>query len=471
MKQKLRRDLSANTLQLILTQVFGLGIFYILSTSLDKAAFGRVNLVLAILLAAFNILSMGIDQLIIKKVASGNDAGKMVSLYLYHVLFTGLTFYGILLLGKVLFSQANTTYSLLLLIGIGKLMIFCSTPFKQVSSGLERFKVVAYMSVGSNLARCAALLVLALLHLVSLQAIVVIFIAGDVLEFLACVLLFKYHVKVPLTAAFSKMAYLQLLREALPQTGVVIITSALARFDWVFIGLTLSAIKLAEYSFAYKVFEVSTLPLLAIAPLLIPRFTKLFQNSDASTAKLNVLIKTEIMIAALVGLLLNVCWAPLIDVLTGGKYGAVNVRTIFLLALCMPLLYVNNFLWTIFFAKGQLKMILHSFVITLVVNVLANVILIPLYNNEGAALAFLLSCLAQTVFYLKKNQLASLANIPYMLLVCVSCALGAGFITTRFIANVWLALPVSVVIYVLLLILTRQIKADYRNVIGMIISG
>jgi O-antigen/teichoic acid export membrane protein len=471
MKKKLSHDLSANALQLVLNQVFGLVIFYVLSTGLDKASFGQLNLALAVLLAAFNILSMGIDQLIIKRVASGHDAGETLTLYLYHVLFTGLLFYGVLIAGKLLFAQATGTYSLLLLIGIGKLMIYCSTPFKQVTSGLERFKVLAYMLVISNLARCICLLVFALMHVVSLRNIVIIFVAGDVLELMLSVLLFRYAIKVPLSFKWDRTKYLALLKEALPQTGVVVITSALARFDWVFIGLTLSAIKLAEYSFAYKVFEMSTLPLLAIAPLLIPRFTKLFGQEGAEVNKLPTLIRTEIMIAALVGLVLNICWAPLIDWMTAGKYGTVNSLTILLLSLCMPLLYVNNFLWTIYFAKGQLKMILHSFIFTLVVNVAGDVLLIPLYGNDGAAFAFLLSCLGQTCFYLQKNTIRSLNAIPYVLLICTGCALLSGFLAERFVPNVWLALPAAVLLYLALLLLTRQLKASHREEMHLLLRA
>jgi O-antigen/teichoic acid export membrane protein len=469
MKKKLSRDLSANALQLILNQVFGLVIFYVLSTGLDKTSFGQLNLALAVLLAAFNILSLGIDQLIIKRIASGHNVGDTLSLYLYHVLFTGLLFYGVLIAGKLLFAQAAGTYSMLLLIGIGKLMIFFSTPFKQVVSGMELFKVLAYMLVVSNLVRCVCLLVFALQQMITLQNIVIIFIVGDILEFLLCILLFKYAIRAPISFKWDKTGYIKLLREAMPQTGVVMITSALARFDWVFIGITLSAIKLAEYSFAYKVFEMSTLPLLAIAPLLIPRFTKLFQQGSGEGKNLQLLIRTEIIIAAFVGLVLNVCWAPLIDGLTGGKYGEVNRVTIFLLSLCMPLLYVNNFLWTIYFAKGQLKMILHSFIITLIVNVGGDLLLIPLYQNEGAAFAFLLSCLAQVIFYLRQNEIGSLKVIPYTLLICTGCAVVSGFLVRFLVTNAWIAMPLSVLIYVILSVITRQIKAGYGKELSLLL--
>ena len=464
MASKLAHNLSANALQLILNQLTGLIIFYILSTSLNKTDFGRLNLALAVLLAVFNILSLGIDQLIIKKIASGGHLQQTLSLYIGHVLIAGVTFYGAALAGKLFFAYPGGIYNLILLVGIGKLLIFFSTPFKQAANGLEKFKLMAYMLVVSNLVRCIALLVFALLHTISLQLIVIAFITGDCIELLLCVYLFKRNIKTTLPLKWNKPGYINLIKEALPQAGVVVITSALTRFDWIFIGFTLSAIKLAEYSFAYKVFEIATLPMLSIAPLLIPRFTKFFMQENADISGLKFLIRIEIVIAVFIALLINMCWAPVIDYLTAGKYGVINVKTIFILSLCMPLLYINNFLWTIYFAKGQLKLILHSFIIALLINVLGDVILIPLYKNEGAAFAFLLSCLAQTLFYLKKNDVAQFNTIWQSLVICTGCALFSGFFAQAFLSNNGWATPLAALFYLVLLIATVQLKfTDRKN--------
>lgn len=458
---KLGRNLSLNAIQLILNQLFGLVIFYLLSAGLAKADFGKLNLVLAILLAVFNILSLGIDQLVVKKIASGADIQSTLSLYSFHVLLTGLSFYGVLLICKLLFP-ATDTYCLILFIGAGKLMIYLSTPFKQVASGMEQFKLVAYMSVVSNLVRCICLLFFAVLHSISLKVTLIIFIAGDLGEFLACVYLFRATVGSGLMLKWDKPGYVKLLREALPQTGVVVITSTLARFDWIFIGFIVSAIKLAEYSFAYKVFEMATFPMLAIAPLLLPRFTKLFRQQQIVPADLKFLIRIELIIATLSSLLLNICWSPLIDLVTSGKYGTVNVKTIFILSLCMPLLYLNNFLWTINFAQGRLKMIFHSFLLTLMVNVAGDLILIPLYHNEGAAFAFLLSCLAQVIFYLWKNEIEELNTIYWNLIVCTGCAVLSGYLAIVLMLAPVMELLFSVLFFIILLFVTRQIRLNDR---------
>jgi len=452
------KNLSANALQLVANNVFGFVIFYVLSTGLNKTDFGRLNLALAVLLAAFNILSCGIDQLIVKKIAADDDRQSALSLYIIHTLITGTVFYALLLLGYVLLPDKTSVYQLLLLIGIGKLMIYLSTPYKQAANGLEKFTLMAWLSVISNFVRCVCLLICLTLYKFDLHTIVTIFIAGDVLEFVLGLILFRRSAGVPIVLKWNRANYFKLVKEALPQIGVVIITSSLARFDWIFIGFMLSAIKLAEYSFAYKVFEIALLPLSAIAPLLIPRFTKMFKQGDIDIAGMKFLIGTEAIIAGFSVLSINIYWSPAIDWITHGKYGAVNQHAIFFLSLCLPLLYLENFLWTIFFAQGRLKIILHAFMITLAVNVLGDVILIPRYQNEGAALAFLLACIAQILYYLGKNNIAGLRGVWQPVLTCTICAVVAGLAAQLIAGDNWLVIPVAIVFYGGLLLITGQIN-------------
>lgn len=469
MRRKFVINLSVNTLQLIVNQLFGLVIFYILSTGLDKNNFGQINLALALLLAAFNILSFGIDQVIVKKIAGGDDPQFMLSLYLGHVLLTGTVFYGLILMGRGLFPTAINAYDVILLIGIGKLMIFFSTPFKQSAIGLERFKLLGYLSVISNIARACGLAVLALLHHITLHSVIIVFIGGDVLELVAGGCLFRRATGLSPAIRWNKGAYYSLLKESLPQLGVVVITSALSRFDWIFIGIVVSAASLADYSFAYKVFELSTFPLLAIAPLLIPLFTRLFKSTDSPKIDLKLLVRIEMVIAAFTIVLLNSCWSPVIDSITAGKYGAVNAHTIFLLSLCIPLLYITNFFWTINFAKGRLKLILTAFIITFSVNVTGDIILIPLYKNEGAAIAYLIGYLAQTIFFIVKNDVEDLRKISYPLLLCTVCACLSVFGAKTLFTPTWAEVVAAVLFYLFALVITMQVKAgDWKAFKGLL---
>ncbi|MBS1528921.1 MAG: oligosaccharide flippase family protein [Bacteroidetes bacterium] len=324
MRTRFYSHLSANTIQLVVNQLFGLVIFYFLSAGLDKTSFGNINFALALLLATFNILSFGIDQVAVRKIAAGENAQFILSLYLIHVLITGLAFYVILIATNSLFPSTLRTYDLLLLIAAGKLAIYFSTPFKQSAIGMERFRLLAEMSVISNIVRGVCLAILAYKHQITLQNVIYTFAGGDVLELISAYFIFKNATGMPSATRWNRTAYAALVKESLPQLGVVVITSALARFDWLFIGIFVSAIKLAEYSFAYKVFELSTLPLLAVAPVLIPRFTKMFKEGKPDMPLLRKLMKAELAVALFTVVVLNVCWSPVIDQVTNGKYGAVN---------------------------------------------------------------------------------------------------------------------------------------------------
>jgi len=351
-KNRFFRNVSVNTFQLIINQLFGLAIFYALSKGLDKNIFGQINWSLAVLLTVFGMLTFGIDQVIVKKIAAGYNRSSLFSAYLIHVLVSGTIFYCLLLLSWLLFPKFLSQETILLFIGIGKLAIFFSTPFKQLASGLEKFNTLMYMSIVSNIVRGTAVCILLLMDRLTLTSTLFIFIIGDLTELFVCIFLSRHLLQRPFRVQWNKRKQVLLLKESLPQTGVVFFTAIMSRFDWILVGLLISSARLAEYSFAYKIFEVSTLPLLIIAPIMIPLFTRL-QKKSGNIGNLLFFLEWQVIIASLVALLLNICWTPLIDFLTDGKYGMVNARTIFILSASMPLLYFSNFLWTIQFAKRK----------------------------------------------------------------------------------------------------------------------
>src|ERR1019366_8705737 len=98
-----------------------------------------------------------IDQVAVKKIAAGQSTELILSIYLTHVLLSGGLFYGILLTINFFLPGFHNHY-LLLFIGIGKLMIFFSTPFKQLANGLEKFRLLLYMTVCSNIVRSISLI-------------------------------------------------------------------------------------------------------------------------------------------------------------------------------------------------------------------------------------------------------------------------------------------------------------------------
>jgi len=465
MNRKFLHDISATSLQVVINQLFGFAIFYILSISFSKNIFGEINWSLAVLLAAFSILSIGIDQIIIKKIAAGEDAKLMLSLYFFHVIVSGLLFYLFLLIINFFFPAIFLKHYLLLFFAIGKLMIFFASPFKQLANGLEKYKSLFYMSVCSNIIRGTALVMLSFFSMLNILTVIIIFIAGDVAELLLSLFITKKNLKVFLTRHWNKKSYFNLIKESLPQAGVVIFTSAIARFDWIFLGILATDVALADYSFAFRVFEVSTLPLLIVAPVLIPRFTKVFQSkNDSSKSTFNdffALLKFEIIIASLLALLLNILWVPGIDFITHGKYGSVNRYTIFILSLSMPFIYANNFLWSINFAQSRLKMIFRIFFITFFINVTGDIILIPFFSGEGAAFAYFLAIVIQFILFWEKTDLPELRKNKFIFLIPIAAIAGTALSLFIF-EQVWLILIMSLFFFFFLLFFMKLLdKKDW----------
>jgi len=462
MRRKFLHDISANSLQVIISQVCGLVIFYVLSLYFSKNDFGEINWSLAVLLTSFGILSLGIDQVMVQKIAAGEDPQKILSIYLFHVITGGMIFYLLLLIIVFFFPAFQQNHRLLLFLGIGKLMIFFASPFKQLANGLEKFKVLFIMSVSSNIVRAAALLFFAFFSSLNLTTVIIIFITGDFTELLISYFITKKVLRISFSNQWTTKNYFSLVKTSLPQAGVVVFASAIARFDWIFLGILASNIALAEYSFAYKVFEVATLPLLVIAPLLVPRFTKLFHgdtkiNRSGKINDLLALLRFEIIAASLIALVLNILWVPVIDLITQGKYGTVNRYTILILSACLPFIFANNFLWSVHFSQRRLKMIFYVFLISFLVNIAGNIILIPLFFGEGAAFAYLVTILLQFLMFRAKTSFIHLRQ-NLIFVTCPAITLISGYLSYHTFHNTLWQLVSALFIFFLGLIFTRLIR-------------
>jgi O-antigen/teichoic acid export membrane protein len=178
---------------------------------------------------------------------------------------------------------------------------------------------------------------------------------------------------------------------------------------------------------------------------------------------LSVLLRFEMIIASLVGLLLNILWIPVIDFMTHGKYGAVNKYTILILSVTMPFLYANNLLWTIAFTKGYLKKIFYIFLITFLINVIGDIILIPLYHGEGAALAYLIAISIQFILFWLQTDVTKLKKSGHSILLCPLLF----FTRQTFLYSIAL---MSVFFFFILLILTGQLRFSDRQIFKRLIN-
>ena len=466
MTRKLLNDVSASALQVIINQVLGVSVFLLTSLYLPKDVYGELNWSYAVLMFITTVLSLRLEQIVVKRAAVDQDTPVIMTLYMIHVLLSGVMFYLVLLFLSYIFPSFFTVHSFLLLLGISQLLAFFSTPFKSVANGKERFGYLAVMSSTAILIRAIGLLIIVIFFQLSIQWVLGLFIASSLIELIVCYYLVANRMQINLITRIRITDYVHLLKESLPQIGVAVLMAGISRMDWILLGFFSTASLTADYSFAYRVYELSPLPLLIIAPVLLSRFSKFFFNNTEEQLllkkkeKLILLLRCEMIVATLIPLILNIIWVPLIDTITGNKYGTVNQSTFLILSCCIPFQYINNMLWSVHFAQNRLKLILRITLITFLIILAGDLLFIPLYNVKGAALVYLSAMVIEYINYMRSSALSKISATWQSLLICFIAAVGSGLAASYLFGNVLWRLAFALSLFVLLLLATRQLRIN-----------
>jgi O-antigen/teichoic acid export membrane protein len=297
------------------------------------------------------------------------------------------------------------------------------------------------------------------------------FLAASVLELATGYAYLRRRLRGRLQPLYAPKTYKGFIMESLPQLGVVLFDSALARIDWILLGIFSTASITAEYTFAYKFFELSKLPLLILGPVLLTRLSALLSSksplSAEQQARINGFVRLELMISFLIPIVLTCTWTDLIDRLTDGKFGAVNQSTFTLLSFCVPLHFAINFLWTLAFVQGKLKAIMWITISSSIVNLIANAVLIPHFAGEGAAWAFLFSSLIQFILYFIAADQKVLRLEAGRLALLFVLAATTVYASISLIGNSYLKALAALSSFATVLILLRQVNvAELRSLLN-----
>lgn len=463
MQSKLFKDVSASSVQVLINHVLGTVVLLIISISLPKGDYGEFNWSFAVFTFAYSLLSLRLEQIVVKRSAIEKDSSKIMTLYLMHVLISGVGFYLLLLLLKLLSPSFFTSHNLLMMAGISQLLSFISSPFKQVANGKERFDFLAVMSSVNNLARVILLTIGMIFTSISTERVLIIFIVSSFLEIAACFFIIKTKMKIPFYKQAGLHDYILLLKESLPQIGSAVLMAGITRIDWIFLGFFSTSVIVAEYSFAYRVYELSPFPLFIIAPVLLTRFSKYFAGNDKSSLlhkkkELSLLIRVEMIVATMIPMILNIIWAPLIDFLTSNKYGSSNQDIFLILSFCIPFQYISNIIWSAHFAKNSLSLILKITTVTFLIVLAGDILFIPKYGAKAAALVFLAAMLIEYFNYMRSSELSKVKESWLSPLICIAAAACSGIAGVYFFDSISLRLLLALMLFFLLLVATRQFR-------------
>ena len=447
-RRKLIKHISANTLQVLGNQCLGVFIFLLISRYLDKSSFGELSWSLAVLTFTTTLLSLRLEQIVVRNVAAGDDPSSMLTLFAAHNFFTGLIFWVVL--------SIVGGGSLLWVLSISQLLTFWALPFRQILAGRSAFGWLALLASVSNLVRAVGLYLCVVYSTLTLRSVVILFSVSAAAELILGAWIVCGRLRINFGMFKPMSAYAQLIRTSLPQVGVVFLNAGIARIDWILLGILSTTAHTAEYTFAYRAYEFAPLPLLVLAPLLLNRMAK---GPSPDGAFMHALVQVEMVLATLPTLWAVLMWAPVMDAFTANKYGQVNIPTFLILACCIPFQYLINLYWSHDFARNKLSRIFFITAVTGVIVVTGDVLLIPAYAGAGAAVAYLVAMIVQYLLYARVSDLAGRKEWGRMLVLSMSIAICSGLAAINLTDSLILQLVWASILFCLMGWVTGLLKA------------
>jgi O-antigen/teichoic acid export membrane protein len=463
LKNKLLIRFFSSGLQSVGVQVLGSVFFYIISIYLTKDNFGLISWMNAISMFITALLGLGLEQVVIRRIAASDRSDWAAGAFLTHSIISFITAFSILVIIDYNTDITNITTFYLPWFFIAQGLIFIGVPLKQYLNAKERFTPYGIIAIISNSVKIIAAFWLQ--HTDRLDTITVIYVLVLSALFELCCLLVYILTKTNFSFKFRFKAYIKLIKESSAQYISVIFDMSLSRMDWILLGMLTTNVILADYSFAYRAFELARLPLLIIAPMILPRLSRIMALNNKPNAaqqkQINAFNTLEMCLAMLLPLVLNVLWAPVVALITHSKYGYTNSVQFMVLSFCIPLQFFINLLWSISFAAKKYKVLTMATICCAVSNVILNLVLIPKYGGLGSAIAFfsttLLQCALYYQFVYRRILVLSLKPAITFIIIAVGVYLMVIHLTVHFAIQ----LLIAVFAYMLFAILSKQITKDH----------
>ncbi|MCB0697730.1 MAG: oligosaccharide flippase family protein [Chitinophagaceae bacterium] len=426
---------------------------------MPKEDFGIINWANAVAVTLTIVVSFGMDQVVLRRISASQTSDWTAVAFFFHSVVGSMVIFLVLWMASGIFTNvSNAGFYFLPWFFIAQAIIAIANPFKQYLNAKHNFAPYAIIAIVANILKLVLAWLVIRNNLLTVRSVYLVLIFCASLEFVALIIYVRYK---KLSFKFRFSAYIKLIKESFHQYVATLFDSSLSRIDWILIGIISTNTMTAEYSFAYRAYEMARLPLSILGPIILSVFAKLLANNktldDSKSKDIKDLFTVEIFFAMLLPLILNIVWSPLLDYFFDGKYGSVNHTQFLILSVCIPFQFFINMLWSLGFSSKYYKPISIIIGSTSVLNLALNIFAIPFWGAEGAAVAYLVTTIVQLVGYyvLVSKRITRFSYMPFIKLLVIT---GGVYATcTYFIPNVALRLICAVCLYVLVAFVSKTV--------------
>jgi O-antigen/teichoic acid export membrane protein len=466
---KVVRNSTYLTLAYILQKVLSFGYFVYYSRALDYEHTGAFIFALSFASIFGIIVDFGLNPVLIREVARTPErAQRLLSVVLGIKGTLALVGYAVMVLISSLLGHSDATRNLLLLTGLVMVIESMSLTLYAVFRGVQNFRYEATGTIIHQVVLIAVgLIALSLQVNVFFLAIAVVCGAVSNLAYAS----WNVHRKLKLRIfpSFSKSEIQSLLRLAAPFFLAGVFTKVYAYIDIVLLGQLASTSYVGWYSVAYKLtYAIQFFPI-AVSNSIYPAFSEAFQHARE---KLRGLLEKSFLFMVTLSLPISaaifVVAEPLITNSRLWPTYSEAVPALKISILSLPFIFINLIGTSFLNACNRQKINTLNIGITMAVNVLLNVICIPLWNHVGASVAALVSSLVlfslnifwiQRITPLRAGWFFGRLTRPIIATVVMVVAL-------LFLRNfsVFLQLPIGIIIYFVSLLAAGGLPREDRAV-------
>ena len=463
-----------NTGALFISQIitFVLAFLYIMYTAryLGAEGFGIISFALAFS-GIFQIISdLGLSSLMTREIARDKS---IIDKYIRNVSTIKIILSIISLILSILIVYILSYESRVIEVVFLITSYFIFTSFSYMFYSIfQAHEMMEYLSLGQVLNSSLLFLgtILAIYYGFDVLGFALIYSATGVIIFLytliICIKKFTLP-KIEVDFDFWKV----IIKEALPLSIVLIFSTMAFKIDTVLISLIKGSLVVGWYTAAYRLVEVLIVVPAIFTASIYPLFSNYYVNSHESlkigyTRLLKCLILLGLPIAIGVTLLSN----KIIFLMYGSGYSE-SIIALQILIWSIPFIFLTYTFGTIFISINKQNLLLKLVLISLILNIVLNITIIPFYSYIGSSLMTIFTeCFFFFLCFYYLSKLLCNVELTKLVIKPTLASIIMGLFIFYIDVNLFLQITIGTLVYFSALYLLKVFTEEDYDLIKQIIN-
>jgi O-antigen/teichoic acid export membrane protein len=358
---------------------------------LGPSGYGHLTTAIVFVGLWTSLTELGIGAVVVRRVTAGKgDLGRLIRVNSGMSLIYCIPLFALAAAsGALVYRDQREVVAMVLIVSCSLILTTVSSCFEPVFLARVRFTAVAWSDLVSRVASLAATVLL-----VAVGADIVWFAVVQLVP-PAVVLLIQGLAAARMVdwrPVFSLSESWDLLRESLPQTGVLIIAVLYWRADGVILSLRSTPDQVGVYGLAYTLaFTLSVLSTFFQSSTLSAA-THAFASDRSEFARFVARsVESMLFLGAPVAVVGVVLAQPIVELVGSSEFGAHGGLALALLFVAVALTFLNAAISQALFAAHDQVFLFRLNLVNLLGNIALNIVLAPRYGAVGAGAALLVA--------------------------------------------------------------------------------